>query len=94
MLRFDRKPQYSVKQLSFIKKKNAFKKNRKKQGILVAGWGVGGPSLGKPCRVLLSYIMKQTDSAKCLVEMEMPIVLVEIHIAFIILKKHFTVPAY
>ena len=38
--------------------------------------------------------MKQTDSAKCPVEMEMPTLLVEKHIASISLKKHLTVPAY
>ena len=53
----------------------------------------GDLSLGKPCRVLLSYMMKQTYSAKCLVEMEMPILLVEIQVASITLKKHLTVPA-
>ena len=58
------------------------------------GWAGGGLSLGKPCRVLLSYMMKQTDSAKSSVEMEMPILLVEIHIASLSLKKHLTVPAY
>ena len=58
-------------------------------------WGLGDDlSLRKPCRVLLSYMVKQTYSAKCLVEMEMPILLVEIHIASITLKKHLTVPAY
>ena len=46
-------------------------------------WAGDGLSLGKPCRVLLSYMMKQTDNAKCSVEMEMPIQLVEIHIASI-----------
>ena len=59
-----------------------------------SGVAGGGLSLGKPCRVLLSYMMKQTDSAKCPVEMEMPTLLVEIHIASISLKKHLTVPAY
>ena len=58
------------------------------------GWAGDGLSLGKPCRVLLSYMMQQTDNAKCSVEMEMPVLLVEINIASIILKKHFTVPAY
>ena len=53
------------------------------------GWAGDGLSLGKPCRVLLSYMMKQTDNAKCSVEMEMPILLVEIHIASISLKKAF-----
>ena len=47
-----------------------------------------------PCRVLLSNMMKQTHSAKRSVEMEMPILLVEIHIASIRLKKHLAVPAY
>ena len=40
------------------------------------GWAGDGLSLGKPCRVLLSYTMKQTDNAKCSVEMEMPVLLV------------------
>ena len=53
------------------------------------GWAGDGLSLGKPCRVLLSYMMKQTDNAKCSVEMEMPVLLVEIHIASICFKKAF-----
>ena len=42
------------------------------------GGGLAGDglSLGKPCRVLLSYMMKQTDNAECSVEMEMPELLV------------------
>ena len=53
------------------------------------GWAGDGLSLGKPCRVLLSYMMKQTDNAKCSVEMEMPVLLVEIHITSISFKKTF-----
>ena len=53
------------------------------------GWVGDGLSLGKTCRVLLSYMMKDTGNAKCSVEMEMPILLVEIHIASISLKKAF-----
>ena len=58
------------------------------------GWAGGSLSLGKPCRVLLSYMTKQTGNVKCSVEIEMPILLVEIHIASIRLKKHLAVPAY
>ena len=58
------------------------------------GWAGGSLSLGKPCRVLLSNMMKQTHSAKRSVEMEMPILLVEIHIASNSLKKHLTLPEY
>ena len=58
-------------------------------------WGLGDDlSLRKPCRVLLSYMTKQTGNVKCSVEIEMPILLVEIHIASIRLKKHLAVPAY
>ena len=53
------------------------------------GWAGDGLSLGKPCRVLLSYIMKQTGNAKCSIEMEMPVLLVEIHIVPISFKKAF-----
>ena len=53
------------------------------------GWAGDGLSLGKPCRVLLSYTMKKTANAKCSVEMEMPVLLVEIHIASISFKQVF-----
>ena len=55
----------------------------------VGEWSVPEKALQGPAQ-----LYDETESAKCLVEMEMPILLMGIHIASITLKKHLTVPAY
>ena len=49
------------------------------------GWSITGKALQGPAQLY----DEQTDNAKCSVEMEMPIVLVEIYTVSISLKKAF-----